>query len=317
MNSWKKVTAITIAVGMLGTTAFAQKEKEKTTKSKSQEIIIRKSGDKSEKMTIVVDGENVIVNGKPISELNDAEITVLNGTDGRAFAPRARVATPPRPGQSFERMAPTRANRAMLGVVTTKADDGAKITEVTKESAAEKAGLKVDDVITKVGDKKIETSNDLIAAIGTHKPADNVDITYKRDGKETKATATLGENKVRTFSTYSFDGDFDFPNAMSPFGEGFSFNKTPKVGLQIMDVEEGTGVQIREVEDESAAAKAGLKEGDVVTSVNGKTIAGVDEMKAQIKDIKEGDVLKMTYRRGSNTQTVDVKIPKRLKTANL
>jgi serine protease Do len=47
-------------------------------------------------------------------------------------------------------------NRALLGVVSEKNDNGAKITSVTKESAAEKAGLKKDDIITKVGDTKIE-----------------------------------------------------------------------------------------------------------------------------------------------------------------
>ncbi|MEI2740513.1 MAG: PDZ domain-containing protein [Chitinophagaceae bacterium] len=58
------------------------------------------------------------------------------------------------------------ANRAMLGVTTEKVDEGAesKLT-VTKESAAEKIGLKEGDIITKVDDKKIENPDDLSAAI--------------------------------------------------------------------------------------------------------------------------------------------------------
>ena len=322
MRTWKNVITIAIATGVLSTAGFAQKESEKPAKEKTQEIIIRKSGEKGEKMTIVVDGDNITLNGKSIDKLTDADVQIYK-RDSRAEGPRVRLIAPGananrRQLQDADAFSIAGSNRAMLGVVTVQAEGGAKITEVTKESGAEKAGLKEDDIITKVGDKKIENSNDLIATIGTHKPNDKVDVTYKRNGKEVKTSATLGESKTRSFTMNGNYEGMDYPdNLIAPFGSGFTFNRKPKVGLQIMDVEEGTGVQIREVEDESAASKAGLKEGDVITEVNGKSIAGVDAMKEQIKDIKEGDSFKMTYRRGGNTQTAEVKIPKRLKTANL
>ncbi|WP_207491938.1 PDZ domain-containing protein [Aridibaculum aurantiacum] len=319
MITWKKIAACTLALAVAGTAGFAQ-TKSGTEKKKKEQIIIQKDGDKNEKMTIVVDGDNVTINGKPLEEWKDSDITVLQGTDLGAFAPGARAFSNPHinGGRAREIMngtVATRGNRAILGVVTEKADDGAKITSVTPESGADKAGLKKDDVITKVGDKKIESSNDLIAAIGTHKPNDKVDITYKRGGKEAKATATLGENKTRSLS-YNFDGNMAIPNV--PFPEAFGFgSRKPRIGMQIQDVEEGTGVKVREVDPESPAAKAGFKEGDVITEVNGKAIAGVDVMRDQIKDIKEGDVLKMSFNRSGSKQTAEVKIPKRLKVADL
>jgi serine protease Do len=96
-----------------------------------------------------------------------------------------------------------------------------------------------------------------------------------------------------------------------------TYSRKPRIGMQIQDVEEGKGVTVKDVDDESPASKAGMKEGDVITQVNGKEIAGVEELRTEIKDIKEGDTLKVAYKRGGKNQTAEIKIPKRLKTANL
>ncbi|MFD9790792.1 S1C family serine protease [Streptomyces sp. NPDC059070] len=58
---------------------------------------------------------------------------------------------------------------------------------------ADKAGLKPGDVITKFGDTVIDSGPTLISEIWTHKPGDQVPLTYQRDGKETTVTVTLGE----------------------------------------------------------------------------------------------------------------------------
>jgi S1-C subfamily serine protease len=57
-------------------------------------------------------------------------------------------------------------NSAYLGVTSNGSDKGAKIVSVQKESPAEKAGFKKDDIITKVNDTKITGSGDLYDAIG-------------------------------------------------------------------------------------------------------------------------------------------------------
>ena len=62
---------------------------------------------------------------------------------------------------------------------------------VTPGSPAAKAGLRAGDVITKVGDKKIDASHPLLSAISAYQPGDKVSITYLRDGKETTVTVTL------------------------------------------------------------------------------------------------------------------------------
>jgi serine protease Do len=79
----------------------------------------------------------------------------------------------------------------MLGVTTEKAEQGVTIQDITKESAAEKAGLKENDIITKIDDTKIEDPDGLSAAIKKHKPGEKVTVTYLRDKKEQKVTAEL------------------------------------------------------------------------------------------------------------------------------
>ena len=71
---------------------------------------------------------------------------------------------------------------------------GVLITSVTNDSPADKAGLRPGDVITKMDDKDISTTEDLISAIGSHQIGDQVEITYYRGNAQKVATATLGES---------------------------------------------------------------------------------------------------------------------------
>ena len=322
MNNCKKIGIAALTTIIMVASANGQDNKEKPSKNKdekTQEIVIRKKGGKTDKMTIVVDGDNVTINGKPADEFKNDDVTVFKRDRPLAMvAPRIgrldRV-SPLFDPEGFNHIMPLSDNKAMLGVTTEKADDGVRVKDVTKVSGAEKAGLKKDDVITKVGSTGIKDPQDLVEAIGEHKPNDKVDITYKRDGKENKTSVTLGENKSRVYSYNFNNNDFDFK---MPHLENFNFNfNKPKIGLQIQDIEEGKGVKVRDVDENSPASKAGMKEDDIITQVDGKDVAGVDELRDQIRDIKEGDTVKFTFKREGKNQTAEIKIPKRLKSADL
>lgn len=73
-------------------------------------------------------------------------------------------------------------------------DEGAYINSLTAGGPAEKAGLQEGDVVVKVGDEKITSSSDLVLAVRSHNPNDQVEVTYLRDGKEAMATVTLGSD---------------------------------------------------------------------------------------------------------------------------
>ncbi len=252
----KKLTLAVLALTatLYSHSSIAQSSKAKIAGSKTEEIVIRKTG-KADKMTIVVDGENVTINGKPIDEYKTSDVTVLR----RSTPPVPPI--PPMPGNEFSfNMA---ANPALLGVLTEKADDGAKIKEVNKETAAEKAGLKKEDVITKVGTTPITSPQDLVEAIGKYKPNDKVSLTYKRDGKENKTTATLGENKNRNFNIDRRFFDLNMPDGAAPFLKDFDLhlNRKAKIGLEIQDMEVGKGVKVKGVDAEIGCRKSRVASG--------------------------------------------------------
>ncbi|MEI8056485.1 MAG: trypsin-like peptidase domain-containing protein [Actinomycetes bacterium] len=77
------------------------------------------------------------------------------------------------------------------------AGPGAQIKTVTPGGAADKAGLKADDVITKVGDRQVNDPTELIVAIRAHAPGDEVVMTVSSGGSERQVTITLGSDGAK------------------------------------------------------------------------------------------------------------------------
>jgi serine protease Do len=307
-----------LAILLAGSTAAQETTERKPAKErKSENIIIRKKGDKKEKVTVVVDGEKVTVNGVPIEEFNDENLEIVR-SNGRTIAPAIPrlFGTSPQSFSIGEGGFLATENKAFLGVTTEKADGGAKITSVSKQSAAEKAGLQIGDIITKIGTTTITNSNELYSAIGKLKPEEKVMVTFLRNGKEQTAEALLGKNKSAVSMNWS-EEEFDMETPEGGMRFFNSFPRKPKVGLQIQDVEEGNGVKILDVEEETPASKAGLQKEDIIIEVDGKELKNVDELRTKLKDFKEGDSFKVKYKRGNKSQTAEIKLPKKLKTANL
>lgn len=324
MNKVIKFSAFAFALA-ISSPAFSQEKTEpKKDKKESGDIIIHKKGDSKEKITIVIDGDNVTLNGKPIDDYKGDDVDIIRGDHDMPFG----LTTPmppisPKGGLNLMRddfMREIHSNKAFLGVMTKEGESGAEITEVTKESPAEKAGMVEGDIITKVNEDKIADADDLYKAIGKYKPGEKVNVTYKHEGKEVTKSVELTENKqVRAYSWKSGDGN-DFNFKMNPriydWNDNY-FRDRPRLGVQVQDTEDSKGVKVLEVEDDEPADKAGLKEDDIITEVNGKNITSVDEIKATMKTVKKGDTLKVTFIRDGKTQTADIKFPKDLKTTDL
>lgn len=342
--------AVSFSVASLTVSAQDDTDKDKVkdkSKKESQEIIIRKKGDKDTKITVEINGDKVTINGKPLSDFKDDNVTInrrnitvwdKNGNKSFEFAP----------GEFMNGMTWSRSDdepHAFLGVSTDDADDGARIIQVTKESAAEKAGLKKGDVITKVGDKKIDGADELTDVIGDLKPKAETKVFYKRDGKENSVTVTLGERKESMTYSYSGPGkaySFSYPktpatpytpdtwggtnnfnNQHYDFSKDFNFdfdmNMKPrtKLGVKIQDTEDESGVKALDVDEDSPAAKAGLKKDDIITEIGGKKVSNTDDAREQLHDNADKSSYTIKARRNGTTMNFDIKIPKKLKTTNL
>jgi serine protease Do len=336
--------------------------KEKKEKKETQEIIIRKKGDKDTKVTVEIKGDVVTINGKPLSEFKDGDITI-NKRDIKVWDGQRNFSFAP--GEDLEmffngpvKIPVNREKRAFLGVTTgvnndgsndTK-PDGAAITNITKGSAAEKAGLKEGDIITKINDKKVGDPEDLTTTIGSFKPKEEVTVYYKREGKEKSTKAVLGETNSMGSMSYSFSSpkpgvrSFTIPRSPAAPGmqampnfewngegmggmdglgklrevEGFAmFPRQQKLGLKIQDTEEGNGVKVLDTDKDSPAEKAGLKKDDIVTEIGGKKITNTDEAREQLMENAEKSAYTIKAKRNGSEMSFDIKIPKKLKTANL
>jgi serine protease Do len=296
-------------------------------------------------LSIIVDGDKITINGKP-ADKNDPRLKIMRGKRSYQIqAPKSDIDT-----ELDDMLAPPPPNNAaFLGVITEKAENqvGAVINTISEESPAQKAGLKVQDIITKINGKKIDGPSSLYEAIGSYQPEEKITVTYIRAGKEAKTTATLAKNKANNMNR---NFSFVTPNGQIPnnFRRGFRispdqnfnieipdmldgseldgllnkidgsvnrYDKKPKLGISIEDIESGEGVRIKNVNAGSAAEKAGLKVNDIITQFDSKKVTDVSDLKWEY--LLEGQVLKFTVTRNGEKKNIEVKIPKKLKTANL
>jgi serine protease Do len=322
-------TALMLPVALLAQKDDKEKDKEKKDKEKheSQQIIISRNGSKDEKIVVEVNGDKVTVNGKPIEEYKGDDVIVRRNRsrDTWAFGDGQNSWGLSGNDNLFKenfKYLNSDSNRALLGVTTDEADKGVEVQSVSKESAASKAGLKEGDVITKIDDTKIDNPDELTKVIRGHKPGDKVTVTYLRDDKEQKATAELG--KVKGFSVYSapnvnFNDNFNYnmPRLVMPRQSWSWAGGSPKLGLSVQDTDDGKGVKVIGVDDEGNAEKAGVKEDDVITEVDGKAVNSADEVAKIIKESKDKNSVMLKLTRAGKTQNIEVKIPRKLKTADL
>jgi len=321
-----------LALSVLTTvTVTAQDTKSSNKKEDKKEIVIEeKSTGKTEKMVIVIDGDKITINGKPANSYKGNKHIVIDDD----IAINGDEVHIPRKGRIYMRGFEG-SNRAVLGVVTEKADKGVKVKEVVKSSAAEKAGLKEGDVITNVNGKEIKAHEDLVATIDKLKPDDVVNVTYLRNGKSQKVKATLGKSEDEMAMAWKMDKDnhnyrfrMEPPTAMvSPhppkpyiFNDGDMWmfrSDRPRYGMSIEDNADGDGVKITGVDSGSNAMKAGIRENDIITEVEGKPIKGTDELREALDDMEDKSSFNVKLLRNGTTENITLRVPKVIKKADL
>jgi serine protease Do len=164
---------------------------------------------------------------------------------------------------------------------------GALVAQVEDGSPAAKAGLKPGDVLLSVNGRQIDRSAEVPPLVAAVKPGSKATLEVWRDGSSRKLDVTVGALK----------GD---QVAAAPRGEAGA--DTGKLGLAVRPSDEGLLVE----NATGAAARAGIRAGDVVTAVNGKPVKSVNELRAAA-DKAKGTVA-LLVRRGDASIFVPVEV---------
>lgn len=96
---------------------------------------------------------------------------------------------------------------------------GVYVSSVVSGEAAEKAGIRIGDCITKLGDKEVSTSSELKAELSKHKAGETVKITIYRDGEEKTLDVTLGESKTDSTTEESSKSNTDRYGGYGGYGD--------------------------------------------------------------------------------------------------
>ncbi len=158
-----------------------------------------------------------------------------------------------------------------------KSGSGVYVTQVTKDSGAEDAGIKTGDIITKIDATPIQSYADLSFAIGSHRQGDKVQVTYMRNGKENTVNVTLKDEKGNT--SYKSKADLSVTEKIGSEFEPLSERFKTDYGLN-------SGVIAKNVENGSEMAKIGIVDNYIIIEVNGKPVNSQKDIEKILESYK-------------------------------
>jgi serine protease Do len=178
---------------------------------------------------------------------------------------------------------------------------GALVGEIAPKTPSEKAGMKTGDVITAVNGKKISDARELRLMIGSMAPGSKAQIEVNREGQTKTLDVELAEMPVGATEegpeTSPEEGAQ--PEKTTVFGGVAVADVTDDVRSALNLSKEVQGAVIAEIDADSPAGKAGLREGDVIQEVNKQPVKNAKDLVAISKKLKANEkILLRVYSQG-------------------
>jgi len=230
------------------------------------------------------------------------------------LAPQVREYSAPFAGGTYlgVSLAEIDANRAKE--LKLREDYGVEITRVEEGSPAEKAGVKPGDVVQEYNGQRVEGMEQFGRMVRETPAGRDVKLTISRDGAPPTLTATLGSRKLRGLA-----GNFhiEMPEIRIPdIPQIYTTLRTARLGVEAeslgpqlseyFGVKEG--VLVRSVLENTAAQKAGIKAGDVITKVDGMPVTSPSELSGAVRAASAKKTYSLELVRERKPQTVSVTV---------
>jgi serine protease Do len=175
------------------------------------------------------------------------------------------------------------------------------VSRVMPRSPAEKAGIRVGDIITQIDSQKIEGAADVVDYVASQKVGSKVMLSFVRDGKSSKSQVVLAELPQNPFAVADAQAKKD------TIGVNLQ-TLTPEMSGALGLAPDAKGAVVTEVEQNSIAAKAGLQPEDLIVEIDRKSVAGAeDAVTALHAGGKASHLLKI--RRGGLVLFITVAVP--------
>jgi predicted metalloprotease with PDZ domain len=212
------------------------------------------------------------------------------------------------------------------------AERGVLLERVVPDSPAAKAGLKDNDVITEINGQRVEGAAQFHRMIHEIPAGRSAQFTVWRDGHAQTISVTLGKSEDRGnmwFKTAPRAFSFQLPRVEIPempdmpgmdwSNGGVLAGARPRLGIDAEDLSgqfgayfgapDGEGVLVRAVNTGSAAEKAGVKSGDVITSLNGERIRSLGDLREKLGGKREEKAVKLGVLRNKSEVSITVELP--------
>jgi serine protease Do len=212
------------------------------------------------------------------------------------------------------------------------AERGVVLGKIVPDSPAAKAGLKENDVVTELNGQRVEGAAQFRRMIHEIPAGRSIQLTVWRDGRTQTISATLGKSEERRHAMKMVTpspGAFAFRMPEMPDIPSMEWNGNmlfgggqPRLGIDAEDLSgqlgaffgapDGEGILVRDVNSGSPAEKAGVKAGDVITSLNGERIHTVGELREKLSAKHEDNkdrTVKLGVLRNKSEISLNVELP--------
>jgi serine protease Do len=211
------------------------------------------------------------------------------------------------------------------------AERGVVLGKIVPESPAAKAGLKESDVVTEINGQRVEGTEQFRRMIREIPAGRSVQFSVWRDGRSQTVSVTIGKSELRPDRTLggaivapAAPGNFafrmpDMPDMGQVFMSGPMTLSRTRLGIDAENLDgdfgnyfgapDGEGILVRGVFPDTPAAKAGLKVGDVITSMNGERIRSIGELRSKMAEKTQEKSMKLGIVRNKAQLSLSVELP--------